>query len=199
MSGIMDLVLQSVAGGTGSPIGRKLGLNDQSTNAALSAALPLLLSALTRNTSTPEGAGALHQALQRDHDGSLLDNLGGLLGGGAGLGKAGDGAGILGHLLGDRRDVATQAVARAGGIDAGQAGALLAMLAPVVMGALGKAQRQGGLDAGGLAGMLAGEQQRVAQAQPDLLGMANRLLDRDGDGSALDDVMGGLGKLFGGR
>lgn len=41
--------------------------------------------------------------------------------------------------------------------------------------------------------------QQQAQAQPDLMQMANRLFDRDGDGSAIDDIMGGLGSLFGER
>jgi hypothetical protein len=37
------------------------------------------------------------------------------------------------------------------------------MLAPLVMGALGKAQRDGKLDPGGLAGMLGAEHQQAAE------------------------------------
>jgi hypothetical protein len=86
-------------------------------------------------------------------------------------------------------------VAKASGLDPAKAGALLTMLAPVLMGALGKAQRSGGLDAGGLASMLGEEKQRMSPAAGGLLA----LLDRDGDGSVVDDVLGMAGKLFGKR
>ena len=56
--------------------------------------------------------------------------------------------------------------ARRRALDPSKAGLLLSMLAPLVMGALGKAQREKGLDTGGLAGMLGGEQQRAADAAP---------------------------------
>ena len=69
------------------------------------------------------------------------------------------------------------------------------MLAPLVMGALGKAQREKGLDTGGLAGMLGGEQQRAADAAPGVMGMLTSFLDRDHDGSVMDDIGGMLGKL----
>ena len=83
------------------------------------------------------------------------------------------------------------------GIDPAKAGMLLSMLAPLVMGALGKAQRDGKLDPGGLAGMLGGEQQRAADAAPGVMGMLGKFLDRDGDGSVMDDIGGMLGKTFG--
>ena len=72
---------------------------------------------------------------------------------------------------------------------------LLSMLAPLVMGALGKAQRERKLDPGGLAGMLGGEHQRAADAAPGVMGMLVKFLDRDHDGSVLDDIGGMLGKL----
>lgn len=33
------------------------------------------MDALTKNTSTTEGAEALNQALEKNHDGSILENL----------------------------------------------------------------------------------------------------------------------------
>ncbi|NOT34921.1 MAG: DUF937 domain-containing protein [Candidatus Eisenbacteria bacterium] len=198
MSGILDLVNDALGGDNSRAIGERIGANPQATQGAIAAALPMILAGLTRNAQEPGGADALHQALARDHDGGLLDNLGGLFGGATG-GKATDGGGILGHVLGGRREVANQAVAKAGGIDAAQAAQLMAILAPIVMGALGRAQRQQGLDSSGLTRSLQGASESHAQAQPDLMGFANRMLDKNGDGSGLDEIVGGLGKLFGGR
>ena len=199
MAGLLDLVTQSLGGDQQQQLGRQLGISPQQTQSAMTAALPMLLAGLARNASTPQGATALHGALERDHDGSLLDNLGGLLSGGAGASRATDGGGILGHVLGDRQDAAQQAVSGASGVNGAQAAQLLAMLAPIVMGAIGRTQRQQGVGADGLGELLSGAQQQSAQAQPDLMQLANRLLDRDGDGSAMNDIMGSIGGLFGKR
>lgn len=197
MSSILDLVTQSLGGDTTHQLSQQLGANPQQTQSAIAAALPMILSGLTRNAQQPGGAEALHGALA-SHDGGILDQLGGLLGGAGGGGNA-DGLGILRHVLGGRQEAANQAVAASSGLNAGQVTMLLATLAPIVMGALGKAQRQQGLDAGGVANMLRGEHAAHAQASPDLMGLANQLFDRDGDGNAMNDVLKGLGGLLGGR
>jgi len=66
-------------------------------------------------------------------------------------------------------------------------GKLLTMLAPLVMGALGKKQRQGGLNPSDLGGLLRQEQRTAVKQAPDL-GMLGSLLDADGDGDIKDDV-----------
>ncbi len=198
MPGIMDLLGAALGGNVQQQLGQQIGATPQATGNAIQAALPMLLSGLTRNASQPGGAEALLGALQRDHDGSMLDNFSGLLGGNA-TGNAANGAGILGHVLGDQQEMAHQAVAQSSGLDMSQVATLMATLAPIVMGALGRAQRTQGLNASGLTSMLQGEHANVAQAQPDLMGLATQLLDRNKDGSAMDDVMKGLGGLIGGR
>lgn len=198
MPGLMDLLGAALGGDTQRQLGRQIGADPQATGNAIEAALPMLLSGLTRNASDPGGADSLLGALRNDHDGSVLDDLGSLLGGTLG-GRAANGAGILGHVLGDRQETAQQAVARSSGLNGAQAAQLMAMLAPIVMGVLGRAQRSQGLDAGGLSSMLRSEQASAAQAQPDLMGLATQLLDRNNDGSVLDDLMKGLGGMLGRR
>lgn len=195
MAELMDVITQAMGGDTVNRMSRQLGANEQSTGTAISAALPLLLSALAKNSGRPEGASALHQALSNDLDGSALDDLQGLLGNA----QAGPGAGILRHVLGERQDMAQQAVARTSGLDAGAAGQLLTMLAPIVMGALGRTQRQQGLDAGALGSLLQSERQDLQQTAPGPMDMVTRLLDKDGDGSVMDELSGMVGKLMGGR
>lgn len=198
MPGLMDLLGGALGGDVQRQLGAQIGADPQATGSAIQAALPMILAGLTRNASQPGGADALHRALQDDHDGSLLDNLGGLLGGALG-GRAANGPGILGHVLGDRQDAAQRAVAGSSGLNGAQAAQLMAMLAPIVMGALGRAQRSQGLNPGGLASMLQNEHATAAQSQPDLIGLATQLLDRNNDGSVLDDLMKGLGGMLGKR
>lgn len=171
-------------------IGRRIGAEPTQTNQAISAALPLLVAAMARNASDPAQAQGLARALDEDHDGGLLDNLSGYLG--APQGRAADGNGILKHVLGGRRGAVEQQLGRGTGLGAGQMAQLLPLLAPLVMAALAKAKRQRGLDAGGLAGVLGGEQAEIQQRAPGLMGTLSGLLDRDGDGSAMDDIGGML-------
>ena len=171
-------------------IGRRIGAEPAQTNQAISAALPLLVAAMARNASDPAQAQGLARALDEDHDGGLLDNLSGYLG--APQGRAADGNGILKHVLGGRRGAVEQQLGRGTGLGAGQMAQLLPLLAPLVMAALAKAKRQRGLDAGGLAGVLGGEQAQIQQRAPGLMGTLSGLLDRDGDGSAMDDIGGML-------
>jgi hypothetical protein len=175
-------------------IGRRIGAEPAQTSQAINAALPLLMAAMARNAADPAKAQGLARAVDEDHDGGLLDNLSGFLG--APQGRAADGNGILKHVLGDRRSAVEQRLGQGTGLGAGQMAQLLPLLAPLVMAALGKAKRQRGLDAGGLATVLGGEQAQIQQRAPGLMGTLSGLLDRDGDGSAIDDIGGMLGGVL---
>ena len=90
---------------------------------------------------------------------------------------------------------------RSTGLDTGKAMQLLAMLAPLVMGALGRAKRQAP-SGGGLADILGGATRQMDQTSPGLASSLGRMLDADGDGSPVDDLArmaGSLGSLFGKR
>lgn len=197
MPGLMDLLGSALGGEAQQQLGQQIGATPQATGSAIQAALPMLLSGLTRNAQQG-GAASLLGALQANHSGGLLDNVGGLIRGELG-GPAANGAGIVDHVLGDRQDAAHQAVAQASGLDTAQAAQLMATLAPIVMSALGRIQKTQGLDANGLTTMLQNEHASVTQSQPGLMGLANQLLDRNHDGSALDDVLKGIGGMFGSR
>ena len=171
-------------------IGQRIGANPSQTNQAINAALPLLVAAMARNAADPARAQGLAHAVEEDHDGGLLDDLSGFLG--APQGRAADGNGILRHVLGNRRGAVEQQLGEGTGLGAAQMAQLLPLLAPLVMAALGKAKRQRGLDAGGLAGVLGGEEAQIRQRTPGLMGTLSGLLDRDGDGSAMDDIGGML-------
>lgn len=189
MSSLTDMLISQLGDSGLESLGKTLGANPQATKTATAAALPLLFSALAKNAQSDEGASALNRAIERDHDGSLLDGLASAFT----QSKAQEGAGILKHVLGGNRSTAEAGIAAASGLDTRQSGQMLATLAPIVMAALAKQKQSQSLDASGLAGMLAGER---GQTQDRLGGLA-ALLDRDGDGSVADDVLGGIGKLFG--
>ncbi len=195
MDTITQQLLQQLAGGAVSQISQKIGADEQATNSALSAAIPLLVSALAKNAAKPEGAQALQQAVTKDHDGSILDDLDGFLGNP----ESANGAGILKHVLGNQQPLVKKGLTQNTGLDSEQVGMLLQIAAPLVMGMLGKQQQQRGLNADSLSGMLGQEKQLAEQTNPDMMSTINNLLDMNNDGSALDDILGIAGKLLSGK
>ncbi len=195
MDTITQQLLQQLAGGAVSQISQKIGADEQATNSALSAAIPLLVSALAKNAAKPEGAQALQQAVTKDHDGSILDDLDGFLGNP----ESANGAGILKHVLGNQQPLVKKGLTQNTGLDSEQVGMILQIAAPLVMGMLGKQQQQRGLNADSLSGMLGQEKQLAEQTNPDMMSTINNLLDMNNDGSALDDILGIAGKLLSGK
>jgi Bacterial protein of unknown function (DUF937) len=107
--------------------------------------------------------------------GGLLGAAGSLLGGGGSSSPASAGAGILANVFGAGQNKVESAVGSASGLDIGQAGKPMAMLAPIVMGVLGKMKSQQGLDASGLAGLLGQERDDLAAKTPALGGLLGML------------------------
>lgn len=169
MTSLIDTLQQQLSPSTIEQISNSLGSDPATTQSAIAAALPAILGGLASNASRPEGATALDNALNA-HDGGILDNLGSVLGGAAGSGIGGIGGKILGHIFGAKRGPVEQGVGRASGLDPQQTARLLMMLAPIVMGVLGRMKRTNNIDAnklpdvlnqsapkgGGLGGMLDG-------------------------------------------
>jgi len=195
MDALTQQLMQQLLGGGLPQVSQKIGTDERTTSSALLAAVPLLVSALANNASKPAGAQALHQALANDHDGSILNNMSGFLGNP----QAANGSGILGHILGAQQPAVTQGLAQSTGLNGAQVGQLLQIAAPLLMGALGQQQQQQGLDPNGLSAFLGGQQQMAQQSNPDMMSTLNSLLDMNRNGSALDDVLGLVGKLFGRR
>lgn len=174
----------------------KLGMDKKQATKAVNTAIPVILGGLNRNAKTPEGAESLNRALESKHDGSLLDNLSDILQGNSDeLVK--DGEGILGHVFGSDVNVVQKGIAQKTGISMDKAGPLLSSLAPVVMAYLGKQKKQTNVGAGGLGDLLGGLLGGVGTKKKQsggILGMITGLLDKDKDGSAIDDILDMLTK-----
>jgi len=193
---LLDTIQQQLGPDAVQQLSRRIGADPGTTGNAVDAALPLLVAALSRQASDPARAAQLANAVEQDHDGSLLDNMSGFLGG---SGAPAGGNGILGHILGQRRGAVEQGIGQTTGLDTSKVAQLLPMLAPIVMAALGRAKRQRQLDAGGVATLLTGERERLNERAPGMMGALGRFLDQDGDGQVMDDVGGILGSVFGGK
>ena len=192
MNAITQMITQQLSGGAVQTIAQRFGVSESQANAAVQIAVPLILTALARNASQPQGAESLHQAINSDHDGSIFNNLMGYLGNP----QSANGAGILGHVFGPQQPTIENNLAQATGMDQTAAGGLLETIAPVVMGAVGQTQQQSGLDASGLSDLLNSQQQQAQANAPGVMGMLGSMLDQNQDGSAMDDLQRMAAKFF---
>ena len=192
---IMDLVSQHLGDGQVEQIASRLGASKEQTQSAIGMALPTLLGAVAKKAENDDGVAEIDGQLG-DHDGSVFDSLSSLLGGGDEQ-QASQGNQLLGSILGGRQSKVETGIGKASGLQGGQVSSLMGMLAPMVMGAIGKKKRDDGMDRGGLSGMLKGERQHIEQQASG--GLLAGLLDQDGDGDFdFSDVMQiGMKRFFG--
>src|SRR5262245_11702402 len=191
LTGLLNEALNS---DTINRISQELEVDEGKTGDAIQAALPMLLGGLANNSASQSGVSSLLGALDRDHDGSILDDLGGYLEDYL----SGRGASILGHIFGGNQGAVEEGVSQASGLDLSKVGPLLMMLAPIVMGALGRMRREGEVGAGELPRELSSATQQAGGSE-GLLGTLSSILDRNQDGSVIDDIAGMLSRAVGGR
>jgi hypothetical protein len=203
MANLIDLLQSQLSDGLIDQLSNQIGAPKQQTRTAADSILSTLIGGLAKNSANPSGADALAKALDNDHDGSLLDNLNDMIGGRQNANintRAANGAGILKHILGGKQGNAIDMISEISGLGSGKTGNLMAMLAPIVMGMLGKQKRSQGLDSGGLASILAQAMGAQKQRGGIATSLITNLLDRDGDGNVMDDVaqmgMSIFSKLF---
>lgn len=167
-----------------SKISEKIGANTEQTKSAMSGILPAILGGLAKNSAKKEKAGLLEKALEKDHDGSIFDNLDGFLGDI----KGGKGNKILGHVLGNKSNLLADMIGAKTGLGKAKTGQLMETIAPLVMGAVGKIKKEKGLDVKNLGSLLQSAMKEFA-GNDDLKKLAFSLLDKDGDGDIKDDLL----------
>ncbi|HEU0121359.1 MAG TPA: DUF937 domain-containing protein [Bryobacteraceae bacterium] len=181
---LLEMLMSAGGNSAVGQLGNRFGLDENQTMAALQQLVPALGNGLQRNVAQEGGLESLLGALANGNHSQYIDNPELL----DSESTYQEGNGILGHLLGSKdasRAVAAQASEQTG-IGSDILKQMLPVVATMVMGSLSKQSTQ--------AGYLGGQD---APAQPEgLLGMLTPLLDSNRDGSAVDDVIGMLGRFM---
>ena len=152
-----------------------LGESSTNTSSGIGALLPSILGGLMSKGNTESGAsGILDMITKGNHDGGVLENLGNVFSGGSSTSNFMNAGSLLtsslfgGSKLGSVLDVVTKAT----GMRRSSSSSLMNLLAPIVMGMIGKQVKSGGLNASGLMNMLMGQKDHVAAALPAGMGSA---------------------------
>lgn len=207
---LLEMILQTQNGGAVQQAGNSLGLNTSQSQSAIAALLPAISSALKQNTSSPQGLAGLLGALQNGKHQQYIENP-------QILGQpetVTEGNAILGHLFGSK-DVSRAVAGRAAqqtGLPVDMLKKMLPLVATMAMGSLSKQTKQptmqsalagmamqhlmGGTQKSGLGailGVITGGNRRATRQQRQThqqgLGILGKMLDADGDGSMMDDVL----------
>jgi hypothetical protein len=172
---LIDIVQRYLSGPVMRQISSLLGENEAKTQAAVSMAVPATIGALIKQASTPSGASSLSSLLDKADTGMLANLTSSLSGGAKGL--MDKGAHLVNSLFGSSASAATDSISRASGLTKEKTASLLALVAPVAVGALAKVKRDQGLDAAGLASLLDGQSSFLSGLLPaglaDVLGIGN--------------------------
>lgn len=149
-----------------SRIASALGLNQTSTQKAVVAAVPALLASLISYVSKPQGATKLNEVVQKQEPG-MLSSLANVIGEPGQKALVDQGTSVLTSLLGGKTVSAlTDALGEYAGVTGSGSKSLLGLLGPVVLGVLGREQRDQGLDASGLANLLTSQKNNVIAGLP---------------------------------
>ncbi|MFZ1101523.1 MAG: DUF937 domain-containing protein [Hyphomicrobiaceae bacterium] len=150
------------------------GLDRGTTQSAVGACMPAILSSLADLVAKPGGARQLADTIAEQPSG-MLSNLAQTLGTG-GM-SAEKGSGMLSSLLGGGvLNTLVSTLSRFVGVGEGSMRTLMGLLTPVVLGVLGREQRTAGMETGGLARMLMGQKDQIGAAMP--VGLSDLLSSR---------------------
>lgn len=191
-------LIDLLTGNTGNQVAEKaenkFGISKNQIIALLAVATPLVISYLRNKSLDNKEAEALNSALEKDHDGSILDDTSQL------EARQSEGGSILSHIFGNEKSTVENQLSQNTGISIDKIGPILAMLAPVIMGYIGKEKQQNNVGAGGLGdllgGILGGAQTQAQQQQSnplnDILGSVLGGGQSQSSGNPLNDILGSV-------
>lgn len=198
---LIDLITGNAGNQVASQAENKFGISKNQIIALLAVAAPLVISYLRKKSQEdPNEAEALNNALDKDHDGSILDNPAQV------ESRLQEGGSILDHIFGGQKAQVENQLSQNTGISMDKIGPVLAMLAPLIMGYIGKEKQSSGVNSGGglgdLLGGILGGAQNQAQAEPsnplnDILGSVLGGGSQQSSGNPLNDILGSV--LCGGQ
>ncbi len=134
-------LIDLLTGNTGNQVAEqaenKFGISKTQVIALLAVAAPLIISYLRKKSQDANEAEALNNALDKDHDGSILDDVS------QADARQSEGGSILNHIFGDEKPNVENRLSQNTGISIDKIGPILSMLAPVIMGYIGKEKQIG--------------------------------------------------------
>lgn len=168
-------------------LSKATGAEKSKIEEAVKLCVPTLIEAMNKNANTAHGAQSLSKALDEHKNANVEDVLGFLKNV-----DTKDGSKMLDHIFGSNNQKVQNNISTQTGLKTNQVSGVLSMLAPLLLGVLGKQKLNKNAGANDLSSMLGGLLGKSTSG--GLMKTVTNMLDSDGDGNLMDD----LGKLAGG-
>ncbi len=164
---LLDMVKDQVTGSLGSQAAKFLGESESGVGKALDGIFPVLLGKMADTADDSNGLGKLFD-MAKGQDASILDDIGGLFGGGAGnVAKLmNGGSGVLNLLLGNSTGGLIDKIAGFSGLKGSAASSLIKMAAPFLMSMVGRHIKNKALDAVGFGKFLGEQRGNIQSSMP---------------------------------
>lgn len=191
---LLDLLTGNTSNQVAEQAENKFGISRNQVIALLAVATPLIISYLRNKSQDAKEAESLNNALDKDHNGSILNDPSQI------EARQAEGGSILDHVFGGEKSNVENQLSQNTGISIDKIGPILAMLAPVVMGYIGQQKQQSNVGAGGLGDLLGGilgnasNQAQTQQSSPlnDILGSVLGNGQSQSSGNPLNDILGSV-------
>lgn len=191
-------LIDLLTGNTGNQVAEraesKFGIDRNQIIALLAVAAPLIISYLRKKSQDTQEAESLNAALDKDHDGSILNDVN------QAEARQSEGSSILNHIFGGEKQNVENQLSQKTGISIDKIGPVLSMLAPIIMGYIGKEKHQNNVGAGGLGSLLDGilgkASDQAANQQPnplnEVIGSILGNGSSDSSSNPLSDIIGSV-------
>ena len=164
---LMDMAKSYLTNELVSKASNALGESEGGISKIISAAVPSLISSIADKTSTTDGANAVAKMAADQHSSGLLGSLGNFFGGDDNSNNMlSSGGGIISSLLGGKGNMLTSLISNFAGSKSGTVGTILSMVAPAILGMIGKHSSDNNVPASGLGSLMAGQKDLAMKALP---------------------------------
>ncbi|HVZ15500.1 MAG TPA: OmpA family protein [Terriglobales bacterium] len=177
---LVDAVKSYLTPGVMQSASSLVGESGTSTVNAMHGAVPGLLGGLLNYTSTREGADSLAGAMRQGNYGAVLDNPTSLFSGGSATSSMSSvGQSLIGRIFGNRASSVADAIASSSGVRSSSASTLMSLMAPLVLGVMGKMIGSQGVSGASISNLLQSHRSDIVGSSPPGL---SRLLGFSGTG-----------------
>lgn len=190
---LIDLLTGNTSNQVAQEAEGKFGISRNQVIALMAVAAPLVISYLRNKSQDANEAEALNNALERDHDGSILNDPS------SAFNRQAEGNSILDHIFGGNKVAVESNLSESTGISMDKIGPILSMLAPIIMGYIGQQRQSNNVTSGGglgdlLGGILGGAQTQAQNSNPlnDILGSVLGGGQQQQSSNPLNDILGSV-------
>ena len=195
-----ELISGNIAVQATEGISQKLGVDKDQTKWVISAAIPLMLSAINYNAKNkPEQAAGLNEAISNEQTSGIFDNISAIFAGE----PSDNNNNSIEQIFGKNTNSVKESLAEKSGISSEKIGKILGLIAPLVMGYLSKLNKDSSSSSGGigdlLGSVLGGQRNNSSTGSgiSDILGNVLGNTEASHDNKEQPNILGNLSDLAG--